>query len=660
MKKIVVLVSGNGSNLQAIIDATKNNTLPDCVISEVISNKAEAGGLQRAGGAGILSTPLVLQSGETRERYDTRLAQHILSVTPNVDLIVLAGWMRILTKNFINAFLPGTIINLHPALPGQFPGSDGIGDALRAYKQGKIVRTGLMIHEVTEVLDEGRVLETESVDIMPYDTLETLTRRVQSREKLALINAIYKKLFQNTSPKSHVGSVYKGKVRQMHYLGYNVVAMEHSDRLSAFDRHICNVPGKGQLLLETSKWWFDRTKWIVPNHYISHNSNVMFVKQCTPIPLEVIVRGYITGSTKTSLWTHYNAGERSYCGHILPDGLLKNSKLPGNTQHSFEDLRSRAKGVDGLRRGSIVTPTTKGEVDELIDTKTILERGIVDADTWNYIQKVALQLFEFGQDTAARRGLILVDTKYEFGYDCNGTITLIDEIHTQDSSRYWIAGTYDDIMKANTCLIDPIEPDKLDKDYIRDYLKLQLKWDPYAEGSVVPNVSSELIDNTYNAYLSLYLSLTGQSASEWQNNQYKSFDVVVQNYWNCIHSPKIMIISEDDTNYSQKFISKLLDESIENGVYAECVVKSAYMKPEAVSSYIKEQDRSKKVILISVGSIQFGAHLSTKSIHPTIICPLLMNSLNNIHSLFEVPQNTAGTIVLDASNAILAAKKILR
>ena len=177
----------------------------------------------------------------------------------------------------------------------------------------------------------------------------------------------------------------------------------------------------------------------------------MIVKKCTPFRLEVVVRGYITGNTKTSLWTHYKNGEREYCGIDFPDGLVKNQKLECN----------------------IVTPTTKGEVDVPISPEDIVEHGFATADEWEFMSNKALQLFQYGQNIANKKGFILVDTKYEFGKDANDNIILIDEIHTCDSSRYWLKKTYKTLFKLGK------EPEKLDKDLVRDYVRT--KCDPYID-----------------------------------------------------------------------------------------------------------------------------------------------------------------------------------
>ena len=200
-----------------------------------------------------------------------------------------------------------------------------------------------------------------------------------------------------------------------------------TDRQSAFDRVLASIPFKGAVLNQTSAWWFENTRHIVPNHILEvPDPNATIARKCKVLPIEFVVRGYITGSTITSIWTTYKDGGRNFCGHELPDGLVKNQKL----QHN------------------IVTPTTKEEHhDRPISPNEIISENWLTPEEWEEASTYALQLFEHGQKVAAQNGLILVDTKYEFGKDAEGKIRLVDEIHTPDSSRYWIADTYEELFK---------------------------------------------------------------------------------------------------------------------------------------------------------------------------------------------------------------------
>ena len=229
----------------------------------------------------------------------------------------------------------------------------------------------------------------------------------------------------NTLTETDLNSVSKkkGKVRDQYDLGKSL-ALITTDRQSAFDRVLAAIPFKGQVLNLASAWWFEETKHIIKNHVIDvADPNVIIAKKCKVFPIEFVVRGYITGSTSTSLWTVYNNGDREYCGNTLPEGLKKNQKLEEN----------------------MLTPTTKEEDhDRPISPSDIVSENWMTQEDWDYCSKKALELFEFGQKKAAEHGMILVDTKYEMGKDEDGNILLIDEIHTPDSSRYWIAGSYED------------------------------------------------------------------------------------------------------------------------------------------------------------------------------------------------------------------------
>lgn len=262
----------------------------------------------------------------------------------------------------------------------------------------------------------------------------------------------------------------------------NLAALVTTDRQSAFDRVLAAIPYKGAVLNLTSAWWFDATRHIIPNHVVSvPHPYVTVAKRCKPFPIEFVVRGYITGSTSTSLWKNYSNGIRTYCGIEFPDGLIKNQKLAYN----------------------VLTPTTKAEQgDEPIAPKDVVARGLMNQDDWNICAKAAIDLFAFGQKVAAERGLILVDTKYEFGRADDGSICLIDEIHTPDSSRYWLATSYDKRMKQKE------EPENVDKEFLR--LWFAENCDPYDTSKTLPPAPDHLVDELSRRYLMLYELITGQ------------------------------------------------------------------------------------------------------------------------------------------------------
>ena len=276
------------------------------------------------------------------------------------------------------------------------------------------------------------------------------------------------------------GEKFVGKVRDRYDLGERMVLIT-TDRQSAFDRGLAAIPFKGQVLNMTSAWWFEQTRHIVPNQVLSiPDPNVTIAKKCTVFPIEFVVRGYITGTTNTSLWTVYQSGRRHYCGNDLPDGLVKNQKLPTN----------------------YLTPTTKEEDDRPISPDEIVSENWMTADDWVQCSRIAQELFAFGQATAAEHGLVLVDTKYEMGRDENGEILLIDEIHTPDSSRYWIADSFQQRMREGQ------EPDNVDKEFLR--LWFRENCNPYAD-DVLPPAPDDLVIELSRRYIYLYEKITGRS-----------------------------------------------------------------------------------------------------------------------------------------------------
>jgi phosphoribosylaminoimidazole-succinocarboxamide synthase len=242
-----------------------------------------------------------------------------------------------------------------------------------------------------------------------------------------------------------LGERYSGKVRENFTSGATRTIVV-TDRVSAFDVVLGTIPFKGQILNGLARYWFEQTEHLFDNHLLEvPDPQVMIAIECQPIPVEVVVRGYLTGVSETSIWRAYDRGERVFCGHHLPNGLRKHERLPAN----------------------IVTPSTKapkGEHDESVAKDTLFARGLIEPELFEDIERRALGLFAFGQKLAAERGLILVDTKYELGKTPDGRIVLIDEIHTPDSSRYWYADSYEPAIRSGT------DPKALDKEYVRRWL----------------------------------------------------------------------------------------------------------------------------------------------------------------------------------------------
>ncbi|HEX2999357.1 MAG TPA: phosphoribosylaminoimidazolesuccinocarboxamide synthase [Armatimonadota bacterium] len=280
-----------------------------------------------------------------------------------------------------------------------------------------------------------------------------------------------------------LGKKYSGKVRDNYVAGDRRFILV-TDRLSAFDRVIAPIPFKGQVLNRLAEFWFAQTKHIVPNHLLAvPDPNAMVVQECDPLPIEVVVRGYLTGVTNTSIWTHYQHGERVFCGHKLADGMVKNQRLPE----------------------PLLTPSTKaakGDHDESVSAEEIVRRGLLTPEMMQQLTEVSLNLFRFGSEVLAKRGLILVDTKYEFGLR-EGKLTLIDEIHTPDSSRFWIRDSYADRFARGE------EPEKMDKEFLREWLAQR----GFRGEGEIPAIPTDVVVETAARYIAAAERIMGEPMS---------------------------------------------------------------------------------------------------------------------------------------------------
>jgi phosphoribosylaminoimidazole-succinocarboxamide synthase len=281
---------------------------------------------------------------------------------------------------------------------------------------------------------------------------------------------------------------YKGKVRENYDLPGDRRIIIATDRLSAFDCILTSIPYKGQILTQIARYWFDHTGDICPNHVIEYpDPNVVIGKRLDILPVEVVVRGYLAGTTSTSILTLYKSGKRDMYGITLPEGLKPNQKLPA----------------------PIITPTSKafdGGHDEPLTPHDIVSRGLLTQEQWDTLSDYALKLFARGQEIAVKTGLILVDTKYEFGIDENGTIILADEIHTPDSSRYWIASSYDERFAQGQ------RPESFDKDFVRSWVTQRC--DPYKDE--IPEIPADLIRETSAVYMKAYEAIIGKPFDAWE------------------------------------------------------------------------------------------------------------------------------------------------
>ena len=277
-----------------------------------------------------------------------------------------------------------------------------------------------------------------------------------------------------------LGTKYEGKVRD-NYTRDGKRTIVVTDRISAFDRILGTLPLKGQLLNHVAAWWFDKTREVAPNHVIAvPDPNVLIAHECTPLPVEMVVRAYLTGTTSTSIWVHYEKGARIFCGHALPEGLKKHQRLPQ----------------------PILTPSTKaakGGHDVSASRDEILALSGMPPADFDAAAAMAMALFAAGQRIAAERGLILVDTKYEFGKARDGRIVVIDEIHTPDSSRYWKSATYAARFAAGE------DPESFDKEYLRRWLAER----GFTGDGPIPPIPDEIRVEATLRYIEAVETLTG-------------------------------------------------------------------------------------------------------------------------------------------------------
>jgi phosphoribosylaminoimidazole-succinocarboxamide synthase len=275
---------------------------------------------------------------------------------------------------------------------------------------------------------------------------------------------------------------YRGKVRDNYDLPDGRRILVATDRLSAFDRILTAVPLKGQVLTQLARFWFEATREICPNHVIEYpDPNVVVARRLDIMPVEIVVRDYLAGTTGTSIWTMYKKGRREMYGIRFPEGMRENQKLPE----------------------TIITPTTKAfdaGHDEELSPAEITGRRLLTEAAWRTVTERALALFARGREIAASRGLILVDTKYEFGVDGNGDIILADEIHTPDSSRYWFQGSYQARFEAGE------RPESFDKDFVRSWVVARC--DPYKDE--IPEIPPDVVLEAARIYVEVFETITGR------------------------------------------------------------------------------------------------------------------------------------------------------
>lgn len=465
----------------------------------------------------------------------------------------------------------------------------------------------------------------------------------------------------------------KGKVRNIYDIEHtNKILLEATNRTSAFDYNICEIETKGIVLTELSAYWFNKLSHITNNHYINHYKNYMLVKKCKPIKLEFIVRGYITGSC----WKKYNKGDRTFCGVELPDGLIENQQ--------FEK--------------PIITPTTKGEHDYPITKNGIVSEKYLTEQQISFIYEVCMSLYLSGSKEFMKKGLILVDTKYEFGFNVDdGTIMLIDEIHTPDCSRIWNKESYDNHINDNNNDIM-----NMDKDILRHYLNSisftdnineHIKKGYLVDSYQMPIIPTEIIENFKTTYNNINDMFNNNDAN---NNTNKHKQLYLQNYdqYNAyktisnnkikIHGQKyvenmkylnlfshnlincdenfVMIISgsTSDEEHCKKILYSLLKHNIIGG----CCYISAHKNTQKTIDYINYINKNyNKVIWITVAGMSnaLSGVVAANTKFPVIACPPFKDNIDmmvNIQSTLQMPSNVPVMTVINIDNAVLACKRI--
>ena len=394
--------------------------------------------------------------------------------------------------------------------------------------------------------------------------------------------------------------LYSGKVRNLYDFQKNMLLMEASDRLSAFNQHQCMIPNKGQYLNEMSAWWFKETEHIIKNHYLWHQGKYMMVKKTKPIKLEFIIRGYITGS----LWKEYESGNRNMYGLKFEDGLIKDQQI-----------------------SPILTPTFKNENDDPTTEQEILDKNILTLQELSYIKTRAFELYHFGVEKSKEIGLTLIDTKYEFGKDLNGEIILIDELHTCDSSRYMTNDNH------------------LDKQVIRDWIKSH----PNQE---ISNEIKQRVEIIYKTYANMLTPIKIHDVN------LETF----LDHFNHIFDKFVCIIAGSTSDAVH--VGKIVDELKKFHINYSILYGSAHKQTQKVINYIQEQDGyERKMVWITVAgrSNALSGVVAANSKYPVFACPPFKDKtdmMTNINSTLQMPSNVPVALILEPSNLSLMIQKI--
>ena len=418
--------------------------------------------------------------------------------------------------------------------------------------------------------------------------------------------------------------IHKGKVRDSIRVDEKTRLIAVTDRISSFDNVLNNyIPYKGAVLTGITNFWFEKTRNISDNHFIKMiDPNISLVKEAEPIKVEMIVRGYLTGS----MWRGYKKGKRYFSGVDAPGGLQQNAKFPN----------------------PIVTPTTKEESDREITPEDIVKEGWTTKEIYEKMEKAALELFDFGTQYLEERGIILVDTKYEFGL-LNGELILIDEMHTPDSSRFWSLEDY----KKN-----PLKVDSIDKEFVRQWL-LENKED----GKLKQLLPDEIVQETSRRYKDIYAKIVGKELILNEKEEINSR--VFKNLFEAglIKDGYIIIImgSPADLEHCQKIKSHL--EKYD--VFVEMRVCSAHKNGERLPEITEVYNNSIEpgvVIAVAGRSNGLGGALAANLTIPLINCPPFKDKIDmmvNLNSSLMMPSKTPASTVIDVSSAALAALRSL-
>ncbi len=418
--------------------------------------------------------------------------------------------------------------------------------------------------------------------------------------------------------------IHKGKVRDSIRVDDKSRLIAVTDRISSFDNVLNNyIPYKGAVLTGITNFWFEKTRNIIDNHLISTvDPNISLVKEADPIRVEVIVRGYLTGS----MWRGYKKGKRNFSGVDAQDGLTQNAKFPS----------------------PIVTPTTKEDSDREISPNDIVLEGWSTKELYTRMEKIALELFDFGSKFLAERGIILVDTKYEFGL-VDGELILIDEIHTPDSSRFWSKEDYD---------VDPLKVDSIDKEFVRQWL-LKNKED----GEFKQVLPAEIVEETSRRYKDIYAKIVGSELVLDEKQDIN--DRVAKNLCeaNLIKDGYISIVmgSPSDLDHCKKIKSHLDKYDI----YVDMRVCSAHKNGERILALAEVYNNSIEpgaIIAVAGRSNGLGGALAANMAIPMFNCPPFKDKddiMVNIYSSLIMPSKTPAATVVDVSSAALAALRSL-